>query len=86
MRSSQSIELWVLGEAQAECLTLIEVNGKHRLMRANYHLSEPPLLDKAAFSACSTTEFLQLLSASIARARREQKHYEIHWPEPSLRA
>ena len=84
MQRKQTIELWVLDEARAECLTLIEIGGKHRLLRARYYLGAPecaPELDSAALSSCSALEFLQLLSSSIARARRQRHRYELYWPE-----
>lgn len=82
MQPNQSVELWVLDEAWAECLTLIETGGKHRLLRARYHLGDPPMLDKAEVSVCSATDFLQILSASIEGARRESQRYEILAPAP----
>ena len=89
MRSKQSIEFWVLDEEQAECLTLIESNGRHRLLRASYRAgADGPYqtLGQADVSACSVLEFLDLLSASIDRARCQRNRCEIYLPEPGFDA
>ena len=83
MQRKQSIELWVLDGQMAECLTLIESNGKHRLLRARYAPCEQgmySILAGADLSSCSVIEFLDVLSSSIAQARRERNQYQICWP------
>lgn len=89
MRSKQSIEFWVWDDERAECLTLIESNGRHRLLRACYHAgAEGPYqtLGRADVTACSVLEFLELLSASIDRARCGRNRCEIYLPEPGFDA
>ena len=79
----------MLDDEQAECLTLIESNGRHRLLRARYHSgAEGPYqtLGAADVSACSVLEFLDLLSASIDRARRARRRCEIYLPDPGFDA
>ena len=85
MPSKQSIEFWVLDEGRAECLTLLEIGGKHRLLRARYHCGHdgPYQLSGAAdVSSCSVIEFLDLLSTSIAQARHSKRRCEFHPPAP----
>lgn len=87
MSFKQSIEFWVLDEGRAECLTLLEIGGKHRLLRARYHGGENgpyQLLGAADVSSCSVIEFLDLLSASLDRARLNRQRCEIHPPLPRL--
>lgn len=78
-----------MDEEQAECLTLIESNGRHRLLRARYLSgADGPyqVLGGADVSVCSVVEFLDLLCASIERARCDRNRCEIYLPEPGFDA